>query len=261
MSRSSAFRIRWRVDFEIPAKTSSCGPARERQGDPVTRRLDLLDRLEAGRLDGRRDRRRPRPAPRGRRRRRRCGPRRAPIPIAARRDPRRAPSRRDRTRPARQVRAATRQDRPRPGQRERPPRVVGDQEARRPAARPPMLGPGARLVDVTAGRIDGSGVPVGQLIGRRVANAQSAAPNAAAFNPRPERCGAQSAAPNAAALAPPDTPPRRLAQRTRAAWAVSYARRPTRAQDEVPGADVPDLAPPKPVLKWAIPPVARPHRS
>ena len=48
-SRSAA-RIRWRVDFAIPAKTpSSSAPASEQQGQPMARRLDLLDRAEAGR--------------------------------------------------------------------------------------------------------------------------------------------------------------------------------------------------------------------
>ena len=120
----------------------------------MTRRLDLLDRLEPGRLDG--------GAIAGvRGRHLGVGGDDVDVVLGERQPDRRQARpeeravRRDRTRPARDICAATRQDRPRPGQRSIPARVVGDQEVRRPAARPPMLAQGAQLVDVTAGRVDG----------------------------------------------------------------------------------------------------------
>ena len=81
-----------------------------------------------------------------------------------------------RDRPARQVGAAARDERPIPGQREGPAAVSRHEEPRRPAGCGPVLGPGARLVDMPARRINGSGVPVRELLGRGVPDVQSAAP-------------------------------------------------------------------------------------
>ncbi len=51
MPSFSAFRIRCRVDLAIPSKAAVLVDALERQRDPVARRLDLLDRVEAGGAD------------------------------------------------------------------------------------------------------------------------------------------------------------------------------------------------------------------
>ena len=81
---------------------------------------------------------------------------------------------RDRT--ARQVGAATPDEPPRADQGERATPVIGDEEARLPAARPSVLGPGTGLVDVAAGRLDGDRIPIDEFSRQRVADLQSAAP-------------------------------------------------------------------------------------
>src|SRR6185436_473874 len=107
---------------------------------------------------------------------------------------------------------------------------VIDEEAGPPARGLPMGRPGSRLVHMSAGRIDGPGVPVLELAGGRIAEAQSAAPYDAALP-----------------LVP--TPPRRRATWTRTRWASSYACRPSglRTRSHAPMYWI--SRPPKPVLK------------
>ena len=201
----------------------------------MTRRLDLLDRMEPGGLDRRAERRSRRRAPRDR-----PPPRRSPLPRAARRPPPGAPpgppaaSALDRARPAREVRAAAADDRPRTGQRQRPPTVVIDQEPRPPARAAPMLGPRPRLVDVAAGRLDRAGIPVLELVGLRVADVQSAAPYAAALPP----------------VADPAAPARPLDADPLGEFVGPPAER---AEDQVPRPDVPDLATPEAGLEMGDP--------
>ena len=212
------------------------------EADPVARRLDLLDRLEAGALDRRAEAgvgagtsgsaaTTSIPSVGERVRRTRSAARRGP---SARR-------RSGRVRAAR--RRCRRHGRPRPDERQRPTAVVGDEEARLPAARTAMLGPRPRLVDVAAGRLDGERVPVGQLVGDRVANVQSRRLRRPPRSPRrrSRRAGAPSRHASAA-------PARRPA--ARAGSGRGPRRRCSGPRDRR-----------SPVLKWAIPPVARPHRS
>ena len=194
--------------------------ARERQRDPMARRLDLLDRVEAG---GARARPRSRvsagisasaattsmPAPA------RCiGDR-----DEARGDGSTGVAGGDRT--ARDVGAAAADERPRPRQGEDAERVVDDEVVRRPAARRAVRGPGPGLVDVAAGRIDRSLVPVGELVRGRGPDRQ-----AASLPPSP---------PNAAASRSPPRPWRRRAHPTRpAARPGRPAGRADRARDPTP---------------------------
>ena len=149
-------RIRWRVDLAIAVERPRRRPAGpERQRDPVARRLDLLDRRGSRRPRAPAPKRRSRPGPRG--------------PRRPRRPPRRAASVGDRDR----RRAAVRRrppsspggDRARAAGRRLPPPTSGHGAAQRQHAdrrrrttrkrgrqpdAAPVLGPGARLVDVAA---------------------------------------------------------------------------------------------------------------
>jgi hypothetical protein len=91
---------------------------------------------------------------------------------------------------------------PATGQGEHSPAIVGDKEPGGPAGRATVLGPGRRLVDVSAWIVHRSRIPVDELLGARIADLQSAAPNAAA-------------------LSPPRIPPRRRDHRTLPRWAKS----------------------------------------
>src|SRR6187431_2304173 len=108
----------------------------------------------------------------------------------------------DRTRPARDVRAAAADNGPRPGQRQGPSTRVIDEKTRPPTRSASMSRPRPRLVDVAAGRLDRAGIPILELVRLRVAEVQSAAPYAAALP-----------------LVP--TPPRRRDHWTRTRWALS----------------------------------------
>ena len=148
----------------------------QRQRDPVARRLDLLDRLEPRGVDRGHE-----PGVRGRD----LGVRGHDIDAGrgqgvAHRDlagGERGPVRTDRRRASRDVRAAAPDERPPAFQAQHPGPVLEHEVPRPPAGRTPVLGPGPRLVDVPARRIDGPGVPVVELGGDRLARrAQSAAP-------------------------------------------------------------------------------------
>ena len=148
---------------------------RERQRDAVARGLDLLDGMEAGRLDRgaegalgvgdlgvRGDHVDPLPRQR-----------------VADRDQARGEGRRigaHRHRAARHVRAAAADHRPATAQGERSTAIVADEEPWPPSRRPAVFGPRERLVDVAAGRIDRPGVPVGEFLRACFAEVQSAAP-------------------------------------------------------------------------------------
>ena len=82
--------------------------------------------------------------------------------------------------------------------------VVGDQVARPPAGRRAVLGPGARLVDVAGRAVDRPPVPVGQLLGGRLADGDR-----------------HESAPNDAAVAFPAIPARRRAIHVRLRPAAS----------------------------------------
>ena len=181
----SAPRIRWRVDLAIASKTavSSAGPSpvpvAARSGS-VTRCRDgwisSIGRNPAARMAARKARvagghLRDRPPPRPRRH--------APGSRSRRSDARRDPPASLRCRrhgSARDVRAAPGNPPPAARQGQHPAAVVGHEEARRPARRPPVLGPRHRLVDVAAGCLDRRRVPAGQLVGARVPGVQSAGP-------------------------------------------------------------------------------------
>ena len=130
-----ASRIRWRVDLAIASKTSS-RRLRPPSGSEIRWRDGWISSiwLEPGGLDRARGTRSRRRAPRGPPRRRRS--RRPPGGSADGDQARRqclVAVGVDRSRPARDVRAAAADQRPRPGQREGPPAGVIDEEARPPA--------------------------------------------------------------------------------------------------------------------------------
>ena len=139
------------------------GPAGlEGQGDPVAGGLDLLDRPEAIRLD----------QPAIARRRRDLGVGGHHVDTMAEEPAGRGgqalggPLDRlaGRNRAFREVGPGARDRPPGPLERQQAIAVVGHQEARPPAERCPLLGPGPRLVDVAARRIDRVPVPIEELV-------------------------------------------------------------------------------------------------
>ena len=203
----------------------------ERQRDPVTRRLDLLDRVEPGSLD------------RGAEPGLGVGDlrvggddidpvRRERSPMATDAPQHGAVARRHR--PARHVRAATRRRATTTGQGERPPAVIG----RRGTA---AASPTPR---------DGRPRPAIGRRGRRAHRRSRASQSASSAGVASRMLNRRPRTP--LRFPPSATPPRRRAQRTRPRWASSYAAV-RRAEHQVPRADVPDLATAEPGLEVGDP--------
>ena len=160
---------------DVPEREHLVDAVAERQADPVARRLDLLDGAEPGRRMAVEER------GIGGRDLRVGGHDVDPAPASASatatwRAASVAPSAADRGRTARHVGAAAADQRPRALESEHATAVVGHEEARPPAGRRPMVGPGARLVDVAAGGVDRRRVPALELGGRVASRAVNRRP-------------------------------------------------------------------------------------
>src|SRR6185503_8985376 len=226
-----------------PAEHVVLRAAGQREADAMAERLDLLDLVEPERREARRVV--------GRRRDLRVGCDDGDLRISEMLDDRAEALGRalrrlaGRDGPSREVGTPAADERPLPAEGERSIAVVEHEVVRRPAGLLPVVGPGARLEDVAARRIDGPLVPVDQVRLRR----------------RPDRGQAASPPVKPLALPSPLRPWRRRAHQTRAPCARSYAWRPSGSRTRSHAPMYRTSRPPKPVLKWAIPPVARPHRS